>query len=347
MPFKVGTSRIGRQRGGSNTIGQSYLGYKSVFGSRKDRKVIDIPESGLVAWFDARDYLDNSTVWEDRSNNYLNLKLNASTTKETFKGNDYVVLDGGKTAVTPYTDLFNGNNNHTVIAIQNTVTSDGYNLDGQIYHRITYAIQDINAGALVSDYTEATYLDGGSGGALYWAVPTIYANDKWYRADETINQPAYVASTCTTYNKPFPGSYKQILDGLQGLDDFNYNTMISYRFSSGLASPEIGYIDSGEGAFWQYPGDSGIICPPQSVDTMNGHIDINDNITGAFGGVGAGTWSFGNTTSIRLSGYEDGGSILAQPDSAKYAAMIFYNRKISDAELSEIVDYYKPIFDFR
>ncbi len=329
-------------------IGSAFVGLTRVYGAGRDRKIIDIPENGLVAWYDASDYVAGTTTWEDRSNNYLDLTLDSGASKSTYLSNDYVELTNN-TAVTPTTTLFNGNNTHTVIAIQNTLASKGYALDGQIYHRATWAIQEVG-GALVTDYTMNTITDGGNpyGVIQYWAVPHIFCSNgggKAYRTDSTIQQPTAAGGGCPTYNRPFPASYSQVLGSLQSPNQ--YNTMVSYRFSSGLSSPEIGYVDSGEGAFYQYPGDTGAQCPQTFYDTMNGKTSINDNIAGSYSGTGTGTWSFGDTARIRLSGFESGGTVQYKPDTAKYSAMIFYNREITDSELSEIVDHYRPSFDFR
>ena len=304
-----------------------------------------VPLNGLVAWYDAADYV-SGTTWVDRSANGLDLTLSSSATISSYLGNDYVVLQSGNTAVSPNTSLFT-NNTHTVIAIQKTITYDTYNLDNQIWHRNTWIIQDMSDGDAVSDYTDQTFADGNTGGGgLYWAVPEIRpSGGRYVRADETIQQPIYSGGSCTSFGVPFPGSYSKTLFSLKGMaGGGEYNTMISYRFASGLVSPEIGYVDSGQGAYWEYIG----ACPPQDVDTMNGKTSINNNVGIIYGGVGSATWSFSSDTNIRLAGYDNGGgTIIAQPTVAEYAVMMFYNRQITDSELSQIVDYYRPRFNFR
>jgi len=328
-------------------IGSAFLGLTRVYGAGRNRKIVDIPEDGLVAWYDANDYTAGTTTWEDRSNNYLDLTLSSGATKTTFNGNDYVELVSGNSAVTSATSLFTSTSDLTVIALQNTDTQKSFQLDAQIYHRTTWAIEEVG-GSTVMDYTAQNGLpDGGGtyGVQQYWAVPYIFIGGKYYYANETIQQPTAAGGLCPTYSVPFPGGYKQVLSSLQS--PTLYNQMISYRFDSGLSSPEIGYIDSGDGAFYQYPGDTGAQCPQTFYDTMNGHTDINDNISGAYGGTGGATFSFGSGTQIRLLGYNNGTSIIGQPNNAEYAAMIFYNRQITDSELNEIVDYYRTSFDFR
>ena len=71
-------------------IGNAFVGLTRVYGVGRDRKIIDIPESGLVAWYDPSDYTAGTTTWEDRSNNYLDLTLSSTTSKS---GN-YVVMNG-------------------------------------------------------------------------------------------------------------------------------------------------------------------------------------------------------------------------------------------------------------
>ena len=310
-------------------IGSVFVGLTRVYGVGRDRKIIDIPEDGLVAWYDPSDYVTGTTTWEDRSNNYLDLTLSGTTTA----GTNTISLSG-ITGISPSTSLLSSNTDLTVIQL-NRFTADTVGL----------ASWSIGEGKVSNRINELKANNGSPASNL--GVMSLWAGDgnKGLVASDNISLPANFqpggAQSILPYTWPYP---RFQWTNVQTSTPSPYYSMFSYRFGNGFlpGTAELGIIDNGDGACYD-PG--GGTCYP--VDTMLG-TSINDNInTDVTNPAGSNTnYDLGSSSTIRINGVDSTTGILTG-GTKTFGPTIVYNRKITDSELTEIVDYYRSRYDLR
>lgn len=314
-------------------IGSAFVGLTRVWGVGRDRKIVDIPEDGLVAWYDPSDYIAGTTTWEDRSNNYLDLTLSSTTSKN---GN-YVVMNG-VTGISPSTSLLSSTSDLTILQMvyvfENTIGNATWSIgEGKVSNRVNELKQD-NASS-PNNYSVMSLWSGNGNQGLV--------------ASDTISLPANFQPGGAQSRLPYIFPYPVLQNAGVPVTTPFMNTMFSYRFGSGFTpgNVEFGKIDNGQNACYN-PGDG--TCYP--VDTMLGGTpsiinNINTDVTNI---AGSNTnYDFGSSSTIRVNGVDSTTGILtgSPPISRFFGPTIVYNRKITDSDLTEIVDYYRPTYDFR
>ena len=289
----------------------------------------DIP--GLVAWYDPSDYVAGTTTWADRSTNGLDLTLSSTTSKS---GN-YVVMNG-ITGISPSTSLLSDTTDLTILQMAYA----GLNTLGDA----TWSIGEGKVSSRVNEWKQ----DNGAS-ATNWAVMSLWSGNgnQGLVATDNISLPANFQPGGAQSRLPYTWPYPVLTNQRPPVSSPVTNWMLSYRFGSGFTpgNTEFGKIDNGENACWN-PGDG--TCYP--VDSMLG-TSINDNInTDITNPAGSNTnYDLGSSSTIRVNGIDSTTGIYGgnPPISRFFGPTIVYNRKITDSELTKIVGYYRPTYDFR
>ena len=292
--------------------------------------------NGLVAWYDAADYVSGAT-WVDRSVNGLDLTISGSTSLTTLYGQPYLDWDSSTYAYTSATSLLAGASDVTVILI---------NYIQGIWNDISaaslqgYGEWGIGDGA-VSNFVFAGVSVDNSSPVYYTAPLGVWVNGQTgYRTDIKIQAPWPGVSGLGTFEFNYP-----VMDEMwySGGDTPVKNNMVAYRFGSGFngSTLKIGRVDSG-------PSVNNVAPPPYPtiVNTWpTGYEEITDSLPLTLYRSGyVTTYNLGASANIILGKPITSGSGGV---GGFWSVAMFYNRQITDSELTQIYEYYKPRYSFR
>ena len=289
-----------------------------------------IPTSGLVAWYDPSDYT-GTTTWVDRSTNGLDLTLSANALSYSSAYLDLKGISG----ISPITALLNGTTDLTII-----------NVNSFFANNIGLASWSIGEGKVSSRVNELRQDNAPSPND--YAVMSLWAGDgnKGLVASDNISLPYPFQPGNPSARLPYIFPYPVQQRWSVPVTTPSINTLFSYRFGNGFSpgNVEFGMVDNGDTACFN---DGGGTCYP--VDTMLGTSvldNINTDFTNPLGSNS--NYNLGSSSTIRINGVNSSTGIISGGFiPVAFGATIVYNRRITDLELQEIVDYYKPTYDFR
>lgn len=231
-----------------------------------------IPLEGLVAWYDAEDYV-SGTTWVDRSVNAYNLTIaGAGVPTKVTVGGPFVEFTNNRAYTANSITQYSATNDITYIEIVRDLF--GYD-DTQI---ASFALNG-------SSYGVSSYMFDGTN-----SVYTYSTNGKgWY-----LNGKSY---------------------------NYLYTDFVARRIVTGFSNTS----------------------PELKVSWADSFASLVHYGAGSFtsGGGGASTYDLQSPTQFVLGATGAGGAF---PMAARYGVSILYNRLLSDSEIDQIYEYYKPIY---